>query len=103
MIHFVLFCILWSKPEVKLIEVPVSEYATATVNENHGDFNFYADVFEEKMNSVKITHIQSNISSQVSAPNDYQQRSLSLKLDAGLNEASLDCEMRSKPQPEKVN
>lgn len=98
MISYVLFCIMWSKPEVKLIEVPVSEWAMATVNENHGDFNFYADVIEEKMNSMKITHINSNISSQVHAPNDYQQRSLSLKLDAGVNEAGLDCEIRRKPQ-----
>lgn len=98
MIHYVLFCIMWSKPDIKLIEVPVNEYAMAMINENHQDFNFYADVFEEKMNSMKITHIQSNISSQVHAPNDYQQRSLSLKLDAGVNEASLDCEMRRKSQ-----
>lgn len=98
MIHYILFCIMWSKPDIQLIEVPVSEWGIAEVNQNHGDFNFYADVMEEKMNSMKITHIQSNISSQVHAPNDYQQRSLSIKLDAGVNEASLDCEMRRKPQ-----
>ena len=96
MIHYVLFCILWSKPEVKLMEVPVSEYGMVTISENHLDFNFYADVFEEKLNSMKLTHLATGISAHVAAPNDYQQRSLFTKLDVGTTEATLDCEMRQK-------
>lgn len=34
MIHYVLFCILWSKPEIKLMEMPVSEYGIAAIDEN---------------------------------------------------------------------
>ncbi len=96
MIHYVLFCILWSKPEIKLIEVPVSEYGIAAIDENFKDFNFYADVIEEKVNSVKLTHLQTAISSQANSSRDYQQKSLYLKLDVGSTEASLDCEMREK-------
>ena len=94
MIHYALFCILWSKPEIKLIEVPVSEYAMATMNEDFRDFNFYADIVEEKMNSIKITHLASGASADASAPNDHQQRSLSMHLRMPETEASLDCEMR---------
>ena len=94
MIQYVLFCVLWSKPEVKLIETKVNEYAMATMNENFGDFNFYADVIEEKVNSLKLTHLPTQISTFVTAPRDYQQRSLYTKLEIGQVEGSLDCEMR---------
>ena len=94
MIAMVLHCILWSRPEVKIIDVPVSEYAMATVSEDFRDFTFYADVIEEKMNSVKLTHIASGSSSEAYAPNDYQQQSLSLKLTMPDAEATIDCEIK---------
>ncbi len=94
MIHYVLFCILWSKPQVELVEVPVNEYAMAAMNKEFGEFNFEADIFEEKMNSVKITHLPSQISTQANASADRQQRSLYINLNLGEKQASLDCEMR---------
>lgn len=96
MIHYVLFCILWSKPQTELFEAPVSEYGIAELNKDFGEFNFSADIFEEKMNSVKITHIPTQISTQANASSDPQQRSFYIKLDMGEKQASLDCEMRQK-------
>lgn len=98
MIQYVLYCILWAKPNVEIIQVPVNEYAMADINHDFGEFNFEASVFEEKMNSVKITHRPTQISSQANASADYQQRSFYLKLDLGEKQASLDCEMKAAGQ-----
>ena len=99
MIHYVLFCVLWAKPNIELFEVPVNEYAMADMNRNFGEFNFEASVFEEKMNSVKITHLPTQISTQANSSSDYQQKSLYIKLDLGEEQASLDCEMKRLAQP----
>lgn len=96
MVQYFLFCILWSQPNVKLVEAPVSEYAMANINENFGGFNFSADVIEEKLNSVQITQIETQYSTLVTAPHDYQQRSLYAKLTAHKAEASIDCEVRNR-------
>ena len=102
MIHYVLFCILWAKPQTELFEVPVNEYAMADMNREFGEFQFEASIFEEKMNYVKITHLPTKIMTEANSSANYQQRSLYNKLDVGTTEGSLDCEMRSKPQEEKV-
>lgn len=96
MIAHVLFCILWSRPEVKLVEVPVSEYAMAKINEDFGNFVFAADVIEDKMNSVKITYKKDESSTDSYAPGDYQQRTLSVRLKLKEAEASLECEVKAK-------
>lgn len=96
MIQYFLFCVLWSQPNVKLVETPVSEYAMAHINENFNGFNFSADVIEEKLNSVQITQNETEYSTLVAAPHDYQQRSLYAKLVAKNAEASIDCEVRNR-------
>lgn len=94
MISYVLYCILWSKPDVKLIEAPVDQYGMSTISETFNQFEFEATVMEEKMNSVKIKHIQSGFAAFAYAPNDYTQRSLSIKSDVLEDAASLDCDIR---------
>lgn len=101
MVQYFLFCILWSQPNVKLVEAPVSEYAMANINENFDGFNFSADVIEEKINSVQITQLETQYATLVTAPSDYQQRSLYAKLTAKQAEASIDCEIRSRKTLEK--
>ena len=96
MISYVLYCILWSKPDVKLIEAPVDEYGMSMISETFNQFEFEATVVEEKMNSVKIKHTQSGFTAFAYAPNDYTQRSLSIKSDVLEDAASLDCDVRQK-------
>lgn len=96
MMTYVLYCILWSKPEVKLIKAPIDQYGMATISEIFKPFEFEATVIEEKMNSVKIKHIQTGFTSFAYAPNDYTQRSLSIKSDIFEDAASLDCEIKQK-------
>lgn len=100
MISYVLYCILWSKPDVRITETPVSEYGVATMSEQFNQFEFEATVIEEKMNSVKIKHLTSGYESSAYAPNDHTQRSLSIRMEIAADAATLDCEMRQK-LPEK--
>ena len=94
MTSLVFVCILWSKPNVKIVQVPVSDYAMAVVKESFGDFEFNGDVLEEKVNSVKITHVPTQVSSLALAPGDATQRSLYNKIEVGEREASMDCDIR---------
>lgn len=100
MISYVLFCILWSKPQTALVEVPVNEYAMAYVSQDLGEFHFDADVIEEKVNSVKITHIPTGFSSEANSA-DLQQRSMYVKMEMADKAASLTCELRAKTQEKK--
>lgn len=96
MITFVLVCVLWSKPEIKIIEVPVDEYAMAFVEETFGEFKFEASVIEERMNSVKISHVSKNVSSHSYSARDLQLKSLVTRLQIGNEDSSLDCDIRQK-------
>lgn len=93
MIHYVLFCILWSKPQTQLISIPVDQYATAFLSQNFGEFRFEASILEERMNSLKIVHIPTEFSTDALS-SDLQQRSLYLKMELGDKAASLTCDMR---------
>jgi hypothetical protein len=99
-ISYVLFCILWSKPQTQLIEVPVNEYAMAVISQDFQEFHFDADVIEEKINSLKITHIPTQISTEAHST-DAQQRSMYLKMEMADKAASLTCELRAKTEEKK--
>jgi hypothetical protein len=94
MISTMLFCILWAKPNLQLVEVPVNQYAMADIKKAFGDFYFEASVLEDKLNYVKITHLPTTFSSEANASQDYKQRSFYIKLDMNRDQASLDCELR---------
>lgn len=95
MIHFVLACILWSKPNVKNIKVPVDEYAMATLQAEFNEFLFEATVVEERMNSVKISYRSpADTISADAYSSDLTQRTLTTKLTVGDHQASLDCEVQ---------
>ncbi len=100
MISYALFCILWSKPQTQLIEVPVSEYAVASISQDLGDFHFDADVFEGKLNYLKITHRPTLFTAEANSE-DHQQKTMYIKMELADKAASLTCELRSKPQEKK--
>ncbi len=95
MISYVLVCILWSKPEIKVISTPVDQYAMAFVDETFGEFKYEASVVEGRMNSVKILHLKKDVSSHSYSASDFQLRSLVTRLQVGQEESSLDCDVRA--------
>ncbi len=95
MIGYLLFCTLWSKPDLKLVQVPVNESATADVNEDFGNFHFEGSVNQGRMNSVKIVHIPSRFYTEAYAPDDGMQTSLYVKLEMDQVAASLTCDLRA--------
>ena len=102
MISFLLVCMLWSKPELKAVEIPLDEFAMATLDVQFKEFRFEATVMEERMSSIKITHPLKNVSTESYSSSGYQLRTLATHLTIGEEEASLDCEVRKiVPQEEK--
>lgn len=97
MIHSILFCILWSKPNTALIEAPINEYAMAAISQDLGEFHFEADVIEEKLNSLKIVHTPTQFSTMAYSEDD-RQRTMYVKMEMAEKAASLTCEIR--PQQE---
>ncbi len=94
MISYLLVCILWSKPEIKVIKVPVNEYAMAFIEETFGEFKYEASVVEGRINSVKISHFKKDVSSHSYSASDLQLKSLVTRLQVVEDESSLDCDVR---------
>ena len=93
---FILSCLLWVKGDfTTLQDVPVSEYGMAEIKHEKMGFLFEADVVEERMNSLKLSHIQKDVSTMVYSY-EFPQRTLYTKLTAGTEEASLSCEIKQK-------
>ena len=90
----ILSCILWVKGDfTTLLDMPVSDYGIAEIKQEKFGFLFQADVFEERMNSMTLTHLKNDVSSFV-ATTELQQRTLYTKLTVGTDEASLSCEIK---------
>ncbi len=90
----ILSCILWVKGDyTTLMDVPVSEYGMAEIQNEKSGFLFEADVLEERLNSLKIKHIKKDVSTSAYTY-EHAQRTLYVKLSAGADEASLTCEIK---------
>ncbi len=88
-------CTLLANGNVKTLEVPVHD-AMATINATHNGFQFEATVFEERMNSVRISHPGSESETMSYSPSDYTLRTLTTNLKIKDSYASVDCEVVSK-------
>jgi hypothetical protein len=86
-------CILLAKTHILVLEVPVNEYAMATISKTFNGVNFEGTVVEGRMNSVSIEMPKSAAKTMSFSTNDYQQKSLSVNLDVKKEHASLDCEI----------
>ncbi|MBC7743176.1 MAG: hypothetical protein H7061_13330 [Bdellovibrionaceae bacterium] len=96
MIEYILACTLWAAPDVVNVQVPVNEYAMATMQETIGNFEFDADVVEDRMNSVTIIYKPTETKAMAYSAADYTQRALTVKLDTAQKQSSLDCEIKPK-------
>ncbi|MBC7421579.1 MAG: hypothetical protein H7328_12700 [Bdellovibrio sp.] len=95
MIHYVLACVMWGKPDVKTIQIPVDDHGMAYLTETFGPYTFEASVMEETMNYMQIIYNPSNIMTQGNSPSSFgPQKSMSLRLNVGTEQASLDCEIK---------
>ncbi len=95
---FILSCMLWVKGDyLTPLTVPVSEYGMAEIKYEKSGFLFQADIIEEKMNSVQIRHIAKDVS-VFATSTQYPQQNLYTKIQVGEQEASLDCEIKRKPE-----
>lgn len=100
MISLVLSCVLWAKPEVKLIDVPVNEYGVAALVTDFSDFTFEGNVVEESMNSLRLSYRDPVTGNPTAAAetfsNDASNKALAIRLlVSNQEEASLDCKIKS--------
>lgn len=86
-------CLLWvnSQP-TEILQQPI-DYGMAEINLTIGDFKFHGDVYEEKVNSVQITHVPTGaIASSYTL--EWPQRTLTTRLQIAGQQSSLDCEIK---------
>lgn len=92
MTSFILACTLWGAPNVELVQIPVSEFGMADMNQQVGQFQFEASVIEEGINYIKISHPLTESSTQANAPGA-AEKSVSLRMNVKNSQASLDCDV----------
>ena len=99
--QLILSCILWvSNQPTEVLQQPI-DYGMAEINQVVGDFKFHADVFEEKINYVEITHL--NKGAMASAYTlEWPQRTLTARLQIAQLQSSLDCEIKKIIRPEEL-
>lgn len=91
---YILACMLWvSGQTLTQLNTPVSEYGMASIDHVKGNFQFKADVIEERINSLELIHLPSEVSA-FSYSFDSNQNSLYTKLHLKDEEASLSCEIK---------
>lgn len=98
----ILYCILWVSSQPTVILQQQVDYGMAEINQTVGEFKFHADVYEEKMNYVEITH--SKTEAMASAYTlEWPQRTLAARLQVAGQQSSLDCEIKkinpAEPKP----
>lgn len=93
MVTAVLKCILLAQFQVSVVEVPIDEYAMATMQEVHNGVAFEATVLEGKLNSISIESQELPLKTMSYSSRDYEQRSLSSRLDFNGQQASIDCDI----------
>lgn len=89
----ILKCIMLAKFQVLVLEIPVDEYAMANINQIHNGVQFESTVFEGRLNSVMIENLELGVKTMSYSFKDYEQRSLSTRLDIKNEQATLDCEL----------
>lgn len=93
MVTAVLKCIMLAQFQVSVVEVPIDEYAMATMRKVHNGIQFEATVLEGKLNSISLESLSLPLKSMSYSSRDYEQRSLSSRLDFNGQQASIDCDL----------
>lgn len=89
----ILKCIMLAQFQVSVVEVPIDEYAMANLNKIHNGIQFEATVIEGKLNSISIESLELPLKTMSYSSRDYDQKSLSSRLDFNGKQASIDCDI----------
>lgn len=91
-----LSCLVWVKGfSTQIIEKNIDPAYPTTIQKDFEGFQFQADVFEDRLNSMEIKHQVSGVKNTVYTFQS-TQRSLYSKLEIQNEEASLTCELKEK-------
>jgi hypothetical protein len=88
-----LFCVSWMGLDTQLHEKKLDEYAMAELNFSHKDWSFNANVIENRLNSLKLSHVKEGVSTQ-SYSTHFPFNHLAVRLEVKNQLATLDCELR---------
>lgn len=88
----ILKCIMLAKFHVDIVETPISEYAMATINKIYNGVQFESTVLEGRLNSITIEI--PNKGKTMTYSTDYNQRTLSARLEVVDETATIDCEIK---------
>ena len=89
----ILKCIMLAQFQVSVVEVPIDEYAMANLSKVHNGIQFEATVIEGKLNSISIESMELPLKTMSYSSRDYDQKSLSSRLDFNGKQASIDCDI----------
>ena len=90
----ILKCIMLSQLQVNIVEVHINEFATANMNKIYNGTQFEAIVFEGKLNSISIETLEQPLKTISYSARDYDQKSMSTRLDFNGRQSSLECEIK---------
>lgn len=90
----VLKCVMLAGFYLESVEVPVNEYATATISKFHNGAQFEALVFEGRLNSIMIEIPEIGAKTMSYSSRDFEQKSMSTNLVVGNTQATMDCEIK---------
>lgn len=95
MTSLILSCMLLAGFQLKSVETPIDEWATATINDTHNGVVFEATVFEGKLNSVMIEVPEQGMKTFSYSSRDYDQKNLTTMLDWKGGHSSIGCDIKS--------
>ncbi len=90
-------CIMLAGFHVEVVEVPVTEYETAHISQLHNGAQFEASVMEGRLNYVSIEIPEIGAKTMSHSFKDYEQRSMSTRLEVKNTLATMDCEINKVP------
>ena len=88
-----LFCLSWMGLDTELHEKKLDEYAMAEINHSHKGWSFNANVLENRLNSLKLSHVDGGVSAH-SYSTHFPFNHLAVRLEFKNQVATLDCELR---------
>ena len=92
-------CIVWTNTTLtQIVEEPINEYGVAEIHAESGEFKFFANVWEERINYLEITHVATGAQSMAYTI-QWPQDTLIAKLRLRDLDSSLDCTIKHPVQP----
>ncbi len=88
-----LACMSWMNYEIEFREAPLSEYETAHIQHDQGDWAYTADVFEGKLNYLTVHYKPLKVDATSRSLN-FPLTHLSNSFEIDGKQASVDCDLK---------